>query len=125
VSATQRLEDKNASGYALGDIVQSTLWGSYALNRRLSVSVRGLYTDQDTIKGAFNNTHIAIGAGDYTQNYGGRFMDVGLGLSGTIDTGSLAGTRWGVEWLQPVSDKPNDYQLERKGTLVFNWGIHL
>jgi hypothetical protein len=37
----------------------------------------------------------------------------------------LAGTRWGVEWLQPVSDKPNGYQLERKGTLVFNWGIHL
>lgn len=125
VSTTQRLEGKNASGYALGNIVQSTLWGSYALNRSLSLSVRGLYTDQDTIKGKFNNTHIAIGAGDYTQNYGGRFADVGLGLSGNIETGSLAGTRWGVEWLQPVSDKANGYQLERKGTLVFNWGIHL
>jgi hypothetical protein len=125
VSGSKRLEDQNASGYALGDLFQSTLWGSYGLNGTFSASLRGLYSEQDATKGAYNKTHVPISAGDYTQNYGGRFVDVGVGLAATINTGSLAGTGWRLEWLQPVSDKPNGYQLERKGTLVFNWGIHL
>lgn len=125
LSGTTRLEDENASGYALGDVIQSTVWGSYALHPSVSASVRGLYSQQQAITGEFNDTHVAIGPGDYTGNYGGEFVDVGVGLSGHVARGSFAGTRWGLEWLQPVSDDPNGYQLAREGTLVFNWGVHL
>lgn len=58
-------------------------------------------------------------------NYGGRFFDVGLGMSAVVQDGSFRGNRLGIEWLQPVKDDPNGYQLKRSGTLLFNWGIHL
>lgn len=125
ISGTQRLEKQNASGYALGESVQSSVWGSYALTGTFSASLRGLYSEQAAIKGAYNNTHTPISLGDYPQNYGGRFVDAGLGVAATLDSGRLAGTRWGLEWLQPVSDRPNGYQLARKGTLIVTWGMHL
>jgi len=31
----------------------------------------------------------------------------------------------GIVWLEPVSDKPESYQLQREGNLVFNWTVHL
>lgn len=125
LSATKRLEAHNASGYALGDAVQSTLWGSYSLSQEISASLRGLYSEQEPLTGAYNNTHVPIGPGDYSQNYGGRFVDAGVGLSANISTGAFAGTRLSIEWLQPVADKPEGYQLERRGSLVLNWGLHL
>ncbi len=125
VSGTVRLQDKNDSGYALGDVVQSTAWTSYAFSDAIAVSLRGLYTNQDSIKGSYAGTQVRISPADYTSNYGGQFADVGVGLNGGFKTGTLAGTRWGIEWLQPVSDKPEGYQLQRKGSLVFNWAVHL
>ncbi len=125
ITAVHRLEDENESGYALGNQLQSNLWASYQLLPGFSTSVRGVYTQQQAIKGRYQATHVPTGPGDYTANYGGEFVDMGLGLSLAFDKGSLAGNYLGIEWLQPVSDKPNGYQLEREGTLVFNWGIHL
>jgi hypothetical protein len=124
LSSTMRLQSENRSGYALGDVMQTTAWGSYGLGGGWSASLRGLYTDQGAIKGDFDGTHVRIGPGDYTGNYGGRFMDVGVGLSADVGSGSLAGSRWSLEWLMPVSDRGNGYQLERKGSLVFYWGLH-
>ena len=43
-NATVRMENKNESGYALGDIFQATAWGSYDLTHWLTASVRGVYT---------------------------------------------------------------------------------
>lgn len=120
-----RLESENKSGYALGDMVQATAWLSQGMGAGISASVRGLYTWQDAIRGKYNNTLVRIGPNDYASNYGGRFLDLGLGLSATIQSGALTGHRVSLEWLQPVMDDPNGYQLERKGTLVFNWGMHL
>jgi hypothetical protein len=125
ISAIERLEDKNTSGYALGDSTQGTLWGSFSLTKRLAASLRGVYTDQAPIAGAYNTTHIPIGPGDYTSNYGGVFMDIGLGVSAQLGSGPFAGMNLGLEWLQPVRDKPAGYQLERQGSLVVNLRKHL
>jgi hypothetical protein len=123
-SGTLRLQDQNNTGYALGDVVQATAWGSYAFSDNIALSLRGLYTDQDRISGVYTGTHVRISTVDYTSNYGGRSADIGIGLNGSFQNGTLAGTRWGVEWLQPVIDKPEGYQLQRKGSLVFNWAMH-
>lgn len=125
VSGTLRLQDKNDFGYALGDVVQSTAWTSYAFNDSISVSLRGLYRDQGPIKGSYTGTHVRISPADYASNYGGQFADVGLSVNGSFKSGTLAGTRWGIEWLQPVSNKSEGYQLQREGSLVFNWAGHL
>ncbi len=67
VSGVARLQDSNKSGYALGDIVQGTVWGGYRFSGALSATLRGVYTQQGAIKGAFNDTFHQLGPVDYTS----------------------------------------------------------
>ncbi len=121
LNGTIRTTDNNESGFAFGDIFQSTAWGSYSLLPWLSASVRGVYSVQGTIKGEYNGTFNKLGPVDYTSNYGGRFWDVGFGVNAFVPSGDLQGNRLSFEWLQPVSDDVNGYQLEREGALSATW----
>ena len=60
---------------------------------------------------------------DYPNNYGGKYWDVGFGLSAVVPSGDLAGNRVSVEWLQPIQDDVNGYQLERDGSLSATWSL--
>jgi hypothetical protein len=121
-SATKRLEKQNKSGFALGDVYQSTVWGGYSVFDWLSATVRGVYTNQGSIKGQYNEAHDQSSSFDFTSNYGGQYWDVGFGLSATVTGGEFAGNRLAFEWLEPVSDKVNGYQLQREGALSVSWG---
>ncbi|BBA32338.1 putative uncharacterized protein [Methylocaldum marinum] len=121
VSGTKRLEGRNKSGYALGDVFQTTAWGGYSLTNWLSASVRGVYTVQGSIRGKFNREHSTSAPVDFPSNYGGRYWDVGLGLNLSVPSGDFAGHNLSIEWLQPVSDDVNGYQLERTGSLAVTW----
>lgn len=140
-NATTRLQNKNDSGYALGDIFQGTAWGSYHFTPWLSASLRGVYTDQADIDGKFNpvqgvsnnvlvknvnpgsKANYSTGPMDYTSSYGGRYWDIGFGLNFTVPSGDLQGNSLGVEWLQPVQDDVNGYQLDREGALSATWSV--
>ncbi len=120
VSGIHRLEDENGSGYALGDQFQATAWGGYALIDWLSASVRGVYTDQGAIRGELDGQvghRNRQGPMDFPQNYGGQFWDVGVGVSAALPIAGLKDHRLSVEWLQPVEDDFNGFQLERDGSL--------
>jgi hypothetical protein len=120
-SGTKHLQDKNSSGFAFGDIFQSTAWGSYSLFNWLSASVRGVYTVQGAVKGEFNGLIEKLGPMDYTNNYGGKYWDVGFGVNAFVPSGDLAGNNLSFEWLQPVVTDVNGYQLDRNGALSVNW----
>ncbi len=120
-AGTFRMESANPSGYALGDLYQVTAWGGYGITPWLQASVRGVYTVQAAIDGAFNGQINQFGPMDYPGNYGGRYWDVGFGVSALIPSGSLAGNRLSVEWLQPVTDDVNGFQLQREGALSASW----
>ncbi len=144
-NGTVRMENKNSSGYALGDLFQATAWGGYSPTRWLTATVRGVYTVQGSIKGQYNgssvgqffnpngptdangnhvvSTQLRFGPQDYPANYGGRFWDVGFGLSAPVPSGGLARNRFSVEWLQPVYTDFNGYQLDRDGALSATWGV--
>lgn len=122
VSGTQRMEKRNKVGFALGDVFQSTVWGSYNLFDWLSASVRGLYTTQGSIKGYYKGTHPEDSPLDFPGNYGGQYWDVGFGLNAMVTGGEFAGNHLSFEWLQPVADKVNGYQLDRQGALSLTWG---
>ena len=135
-NGTVRMEDKNKSGYALGDLFQATAWGGYNLTHWLTASVRGIYTLQGAIKGQFTDSDgqflkadgtpysiLKFGPMDYPGNYGGKYWDVGFGLSAIVPSGDLAGNRVSVEWLQPIEDNVNGYQLERDGALSATWSM--
>ncbi|MGB2933411.1 MAG: transporter [Methyloceanibacter sp.] len=114
---TIRMESENESGYQLGDVFQATGWGSYRFANWISASVRGLYTEQGKIEGHYNGPHGHSSPADLQFNYGGRFFDIGFGVNTVVQAGTLKGLRLSAEWLQPVEDDPNGYQLEREGTL--------
>jgi hypothetical protein len=40
-----------------------------------------------------------------------------------VPSGDLAGNSFGFEWLQPVADDFNGYQLQREGALSANWSF--
>ncbi len=61
-SGTVRMENRNQSGYALGDLFQTTAWGSYNFTNWLAGSLRGLYTAQGAIKGQYNGSYQSIWA---------------------------------------------------------------
>jgi hypothetical protein len=115
-----RMEQENASGYRLGDVFQATGWGSYLFANWISASVRGLYTQQGEVQGHYNAAHNHSSPPDLQYNYGGRFWDIGFGINTVVPSGALRGLRLSAEWLQPVYDDPNGYQLEREGTLWAN-----
>ena len=56
VGGTLRLEGSNKSGYALGDIFESSVWGGYDLTQWLSATVRAAYTWQGSIKGRYHRS---------------------------------------------------------------------
>ncbi len=78
---------------------------------------------QGTNTGAYNGTYSPIGPMDYGSNYGGRYWDIGFGLSAVMPTGTLKGNRLSFEWLQPVRDDVNGYQLPREGALSATWSL--
>ena len=121
LNGTKRLESHNKAGFALGDIFQATTWGSYSWTNWLATSVRGVYTLQGSLQGAYRGVYHEIGAMDYGRNYGGRFVDVGFGINASMPNGSLQGNRVSFEWLQPVHDDVNGYQLPREGALSATW----
>lgn len=115
-----RLEDENESGYRLGDLFQGTFWGSYRPANWISLSLRGVYTEQGKIEHHYNGPHHHSSPPDLQFNYGGRFWDIGFGVNTVVPSGPLKGLRLSAEWLEPVMDDPNNYQLEREGTLWAN-----
>lgn len=123
LSGVKRLGDRNAQGYILGDIFQSTAWGSYRVLDWLAASVRGIYTVQGKIEGQYKNAASYSGTMDFPTNYGGHYWDVGIGLNAVVPEGSFQGHQFAVEWLQPAMDSVHGYQLERAGTLAATWSV--
>lgn len=123
LSGTKRLQNRNQSGYVLGDAFQATAWGSYKLVDWVSTSIRGVYLESGKIKGQHNNGQILTSSVDYADNYGGRFFDIGFGLNTAVTDGLLAGQNFSLEWLQPVMTNYNGYQLDREGSLNATWSF--
>ncbi len=121
LSGIIRGDGPNKSGYTLGDVFQSTAWTNYRFTNWLSASARGVYTSQGKIDGEFEPAPAVSGPMDLPGNYGGSWADVGVGLSAAVPGRSEQGDRILLEWLEPVSQDLNGYQLERDGTLAFSW----
>jgi Protein of unknown function (DUF3570) len=137
-NATIRLEGQNKSGFAFGDIFQGSVWGGYQWTEWLGTTVRGIYTTQGEIRGRYPTIFVDgfdangnpaqvryedqhIDTFGQPQNYGGSFVDLGLGVNVTVPHGAFAGNSLKFEWLQPVYTNFNGYQPDRDYALNFTW----
>ncbi|MBL8535597.1 MAG: DUF3570 domain-containing protein [Betaproteobacteria bacterium] len=121
--ATRRTGGYNDAGYALGDATQLSVWTGYSVGDRLAVSLRGLRSTQGAVRGVRQGTHMTASPPDHPGNYGGRFLDVGVGVNFVVPGFESDAGRLGIEWLEPVRDRFNGYQLERKGNLWVSWSL--
>ncbi|WP_018411643.1 DUF3570 domain-containing protein [Methyloversatilis thermotolerans] len=136
LSAVLRPDHRNKSGCVLGDVLQATGWLGWRPSSRFSLSVRGIYTAQGSVRGAlkgenevldaFGNTsyvHAVHSPADLASNTGGRYVDIGFGASMVLPGREREGDRIALEWIMPVSEKVRGYQLERGHTLALNWNM--
>jgi hypothetical protein len=124
VNGVIRGHGPNDSGYTLGNVFQTTAWLNRSVADWLSASVRGVYTSQGDIDGQFDPPQPLSGPMDSPDSYGGHFWDIGIGLSAPIPGMGAQGGRVNVEWVQPVADDMNGYQLERDGSLSLNFTLN-
>lgn len=118
-----RLEGEGPGGYALGEAVDVTLWGSARINDWLSASLRGLAAWQGRIDGAYDRPGVVRTPADRPENAGGRTFDLGIGVAVAVPRGSFEGMDLAVEWIQPLAEDWNGHQLERTGSLVASVGM--
>ncbi len=113
VNARIRLESANDSGYALGDRYTLTGWSAWKVAPWVSLSARLAYEQQGSISGHFNGSHNHSSPADLQANYGGEFIDAGLGANMVVRQGSLTGLRLELEWTTRLDEDYNGYQLGR------------
>lgn len=125
INARIRLESANESGYALGDRYTLTTWSAWKLAPWISVSARLAYEQQGSIKGHYNGPHKHNSPADFQTNYGGEFVDAGLGANLVMRQGPLTGLRLELEWTTRLDEDYNGFQLGRdnglNGTLSYSF----
>lgn len=115
---------RNADGYALGDRWQAQGWVARRLSTQLAATLRASHAVEGAVQGERSGAPPGQTPPDRPANLGGRFTELGLGL--TLDglTGPHRGTTLGVELVLPVRTHLNGYQLTRRGSLALSWGQH-
>lgn len=122
LSARLPLEDRNESGYFLGDTYNAEAWIGASVTEYLAGSVRLMYEKRNRISGHYNGAHNHASPTDFQENYGGEFVDIGLGLH--LNPG-VAGLQFGAEWVVPVAEHYNGFQIGRDQGVQFNVSLAL
>ena len=117
LGASLPTESANDSGFAFGERYFASGWYAYRATQSLSVSTRVMYEKEGRIQGQYNGPAPTRSPADFQENYGGEFVDVGLGINTVIQSGGLSGFRAGIEWMIPVSEHYNGFQLGRDQAL--------
>ena len=112
------MENRNKSGYALGDVFDAHVWTAWKLVPWLSISSRIHYSERDSIDGAYPNAMV-MSPSDDPDNYGGEFVILGLGANVALKKGPLAGVRLGIEWEELLDEKYHGIQLGKSDKLNF------
>lgn len=108
------LEEANDAGFAFGERYHVTAWNAWRALPWLSASLRVQYTKEGDIDGHFDGPHNHASPPDLQGNYGGEWTELGLGLNIAMQSGPLAGVRLGAEYLLPLHENLNGFQLARQ-----------
>lgn len=123
LSGTYRLENENEMGFRFGNVFEGTGWLSYLLSEAFTVSGRINYHHEGQIEGHYSVPHGHSSPPDLQENYGGEYWEAGVGLNLSVPSGALAGHRFGVEMLWPISEEYNGIQLARDWSFHAVWSV--
>lgn len=112
--------NENSRSYQYGNEFKTDLWGALVISNWLSTSLKAQYQYEDKLKGqdpAFENL-MMVPTVD-SDNFGGQYLNGGLGINLLVPSGSLKGLRFAGEYILPLYQKPNGMQMERKHSIIF------
>jgi len=120
--ATFRLED-NDEGYNLGNEYKVSSWVAKNVTNWLSTSLRLEASHRDEIDGQDDST-IGLRNAVYTfdpVNYGGQYVDLGIGLNLIDHDGITDGHRLAAEFSRTIYQNANGPQMRRGNTFWAGW----
>lgn len=118
--ATIRMESENDQGYRLGNKHGITAWGGYKFTPSIGISGKIDAAYQGKIKGSDANITAPVQTAN-PDNYGGKTVDVGIGLHYTPQYHAFEGVEIAAEIGAPVYQNLNGVQMERD----WNFGLRL
>ena len=116
-----RLEAANDSGYQRGNVTRVTGWVARRVTAATSVSARFAYRHEGHVTGHYHGPHNHSSPPDLQANYGGEWLEAGIGLNVAIQDGALRGHRIGIEVVVPIRQEVSGIQLSRDPALNLNW----
>lgn len=123
-SGTFRLGE-NSSNYRLGDVVAVSGWFAHPISDQFSLSARMDFETWGNVSGsdpAFDNRVAALSDPSvFNVATGGSRLDLGLGGNVMLVEGPLAGHRFGLEALFPVSETLDGPQLSGDWSISVGW----
>lgn len=119
--AIVRTDNQNDSGFSFGDVHTLDAWVSREIVSDWSASARLSWLFQDDIYGHYLHGHNHSSPPDLQGNYGGSFLDVGLGVNYHACSGFLKGFTTGVELMIPLYQDVNGIQSEKQ--IGLNWSL--
>lgn len=126
-SGVIRLEDENENNYRLGHKFDFISWTSYNLTEWLGLNGGLSYGYTGKLKGSQKDLNKSGPMGRHSvttafgDNYGGKRIDVILGINLLKPTGSLENHRFAVDLRLPIWRDLNGYQLDTNSVLTFGW----
>ncbi len=97
--------------WSFGDVIELNSWIQYEINSSLSLSSRIKFIDQDSIAGS-NSMIMAPVQTANPRNYGGREIQLGLGINLLTSIFPGNADRIGIEFVLPIEQDKNGLQME-------------
>ncbi|MCB1651313.1 MAG: transporter [Alphaproteobacteria bacterium] len=116
-----RLESENDEGYRQGNKHMLTGWATYAFKPYLEGHARLQGEYMGKIHGR-DAQIVSPMTGSDPDNYGGRLIDAGLGLTFKPKIGQRRNNRLGLEVTAPIYQNLNGPQLKRDWSITVGWG---
>ena len=116
ISGVKRIGE-NSKEYALGDILQSNIWGAIPFNEnQTSISVGSEFKFQEKIDGSHKDISSIMSFAQDKEASGYKRIDLSLGINHVFH--NLKNLRFAFEYIKPVYNDVNHVQLETDFEIV-------
>lgn len=110
----------NDEDYKLGSRTQATGWASYRVLPWLSGSLRLSYEHREEMEGMDERIMAPVQTAD-PDNYGGDWVNLGIGLNLVGQGDAVGGHRLALEYELPLYQDVNGIQMEMQGMLTLGY----
>mgnify|MGYP006106916275 CR=1 FL=1 len=116
ISGVKRIGE-NSKDYALGDIIQTNIWGAIPFNdNQTSISVGSEFKFQEKIDGSHKDISSIMSFAQDKEASGFKRIDLSFGINHVFQ--NLRNLRFAIEFIKPVYNDVNHVQLETDHEII-------